>query len=143
MRRCTRCPMKKTSSLETATVDLPPFFSAAGRPRYSHQAPAGAYSARARGDPGGGGHLPPWSAAGRPRSRRGSSRAGPRTPSARAAPSPLPCRRGPPAPAVRLLRRRRGAVALALALRGATRNQSNPLGAASSPTDVAHAPRSG
>ena len=44
---------------------------------------------------------------------------------------------------MRLLRRRRGAVALALALRGATRNQSNPLGAASSPTDVAHAPRSG
>ena len=53
--------------------------------------------------------------------------------------SPSGCvgsRRGPPAPAVRLLRRRRGAVALALALRGATRNQSNPLGAASSPTDV-------
>ena len=61
------------------------------------------------------------------------------TGTSRAAPSPLPCRRGPPAPAVRLLRRRRGAVALALALRGATRNQSNPLGAASSPTDVAHA----
>ena len=40
---------------------------------------------------------------------------------------------------MRLLRRRRGAVALALALRGATRIQSNPLGAASSPTDVAHA----